>query len=210
LQARGGGDSGVSTSTLKRAAAVEAGLADEVVAPVDVRASVPRLPADRFTNAPAALLKPWADAIGSLSLEDNPNPSLNPMTSQSQAGGAPAATTEVQPVAAAATEAVTAQAQAPQPVAASNESATVAALRREADIRRCAASAGLAADVVQAMVDNGKPFTEVAMEIVTAHAAVVEAKAKDLAVIQYRKSLASKNLLENYLSFDDKICLEMI
>jgi ATP-dependent protease ClpP protease subunit len=157
--------------------AVEAGLADEVVAPVDVRASVPRLPADRFTNAPAALLKPWADAIGSLSLEENPNPSLNPMTSQSQAGGAPAATTEVQPVAAAATEAVTVQAQAPQPVAASAESATVAALRRETDIRRCAASAGLAADVVQSMVDGGKPFTEVAMEIVTAHASVIEGRA---------------------------------
>jgi len=159
------------------AAAVEAGLADEVVAPVDVRASVPRLPADRFTNAPAALLKPWADAIGSLSLEENPNPSRNPMTSQSQAGGAPAATTEVQPVAAAATEAVTVQAQAPQPVAASTESATVAALRRETDIRRCAASAGLAADVVQAMVDGGKPFTEVAMDIVTAHASVIEGRA---------------------------------
>jgi len=159
------------------AAAVEAGLADEVAAPVDVRASVPRLPADRFTNAPAALLKPWADAIGSLSLEENPNPSRNPMTSQSQAGGAPAATTEVQPVAAAATEAVTVQAQAPQPVAASTESATVAALRRETDIRRCAASAGLAADVVQAMVDGGKPFTEVAMDIVTAHASVIEGRA---------------------------------
>jgi ATP-dependent protease ClpP protease subunit len=158
------------------AAAVEAGLADEVSAPVDVRASVPALPADRFTNPPAALLRSWA-ALPSLSTEDNPNPSLIPMTSQSQAGGAPATTAEVQPVAAAATEAVTAQAQAPQPVAASNESATVAALRREADIRRCAASAGLAADVVQAMVDGGKPFTEVAMEIVTAHAVVVEAKA---------------------------------
>jgi ATP-dependent protease ClpP protease subunit len=159
------------------AAAVEAGLADEVVAPVDVRASVPRLPADRFTNAPAALLKPWADAIGSLSLEENPNPSLIPMTSQSQAGGAPAATTEVQPVAAAATEAVTVQAQAPEPVAAFIESADIASLRREADIRRCAASAGLAADVVQAMVDGGKPFAQVAMDIVTAHASVIESRA---------------------------------
>lgn len=155
------------------AAAVEAGLADEVSAPVDVRASVPALPADRFTNPPAALLKGWA-ALPSLSAEDNPKPSLIPMTSQSQAGGAPAATTESQPVAAAATEAVTVQAQAAQPVAASTE---VAALRREADIRRCAASAGLAADVVQAMVDGGKPFTEVAMDIVTAHAAVVEGRA---------------------------------
>jgi ATP-dependent protease ClpP protease subunit len=158
------------------AAAVEAGLADEVVAPVDVRASVPRLPADRFTNAPAALLRGWA-ALPSLSPEENSNPSLIPMTSQSQAGGAPAATTEVQPVAAAATEAVTVQAQAPQPVAASTESATVADLRREADIRRCAASAGLAADVVQAMVDGGKPFAQVAMDIVTAHAQVIEGRA---------------------------------
>jgi len=158
------------------AAAVEAGLADEVVAPVDVRASVPRFPAGRFTNAQAALLRGWA-ALPSLSPEENPNPSLNPMTSQSQAGGAPAATTEVQPVAAAATEAVTVQAQAPQPVAASTESATIAGLRREADIRRCAASAGLAADVVQAMVDGGKPFAQVAMDIVTAHAQVIEGRA---------------------------------
>jgi UV DNA damage repair endonuclease len=37
----------------------------------------------------------------------------------------------------------------------------------------------------------------------------VEAKAKDLAVIKYRESLKSRELLENYLSFDDKICLEM-
>jgi len=158
------------------AAAVEAGLADEEAAPVDVRASVPVLPADRFPNPPAVLLRSWA-AIPSLSTEENPNPSLIPMTSQTQAGGAPAATTESQPVAAAATEAVTVKAQAPEPVAASTESATIAGLRREADIRRCAASAGLAAEVVQAMVDGGKPFADVAMEIVTAHASVVEGRA---------------------------------
>ena len=38
----------------------------------------------------------------------------------------------------------------------------------------------------------------------------VEAKAKDLAVIRYRESLESHELLENYLAFDDKISLEMI
>lgn len=158
--------------------AVAAGLADEVTAPVDVRASVPRLPADRFTNAPAALLKPWADALPSLSPGDpNPEPSLITMTAQSQAGAAPAATAEVQPVAAATPETAPVSAQAAEPVSASAESATVAALRREADIRRCAAQAGLAADVVQAMVDGGKPFTEVAIEIVSAHASVVEGRA---------------------------------
>jgi ATP-dependent protease ClpP protease subunit len=158
------------------AAAVEAGLADEEAAPVDVRASVPALPADRFRNPPAVLLRSWA-AIPSLSAEENPNPSLIPMNSQSQAGGAPAATTEVQPVAAATPEAVTVQAQAPEPVSPSADAATIAGLRREADIRRCAASAGLAADVVQAMVDGGKPFADVAMEIVTAHASVIESRA---------------------------------
>jgi ATP-dependent protease ClpP protease subunit len=151
------------------AAAVEAGLADEVAAPVDVRASVPQLPSGRFTDPPAEL-KSWA-AIGSLSPEENPNPSLIPMTMQSQAGGAPAATIEVQPVAAATPEA------APVSAAASSDSVTIAALRREADIRRCAAQAGLTAEVVQAMVDGGKPFTEVALEIVTAHASVIEGRA---------------------------------
>jgi len=158
-------------------AAVEAGLADEVASPVDVRASVPQMPSDRFTNPPAALLKSWA-AIHSLNAgENNPEPSSDNMTSQSQAGGAPAATVEVQPVAAAATEAAPVTTKAVEAVSASAESATVAALRREADIRRCAAQAGLTADVVQAMVDGGKSFTDVAMEIVTAHASVIEGRA---------------------------------
>ena len=156
-------------------AAVAAGLADEAIAPVDVRASVPPMPSDRFSNPPAALLKSWA-AIHSLSAEEKPDPSLNQMTSQSQAGGAPAATIEVQPVAAAATEAAAVITKAVEPVSAAAESVTVAALRRETDIRRCAAQAGLTADVVQAMVDGGKPFTDVAMEIVTAHASVVEGR----------------------------------
>jgi ATP-dependent protease ClpP protease subunit len=159
------------------AAAVDAGLADEVAAPVDVRASVPQMPSNRFSNPPAALLKSWA-AIHSLNAgENNPEPSSDNMTLQSQAGGAPAATVEVQPVAAAATEAAPVTTKAVEAVSASAESATVAALRREADIRRCAAQAGLTADVVQGMVDGGKAFTEVAMEIVTAHASVIEGRA---------------------------------
>ena len=155
------------------AAAKDAGLADEVAAPVDVRASVPRMPQGRFNDPPALLMSSWA-AVDSLSQEAFiPEPSLNQMTSQLQAGGAPAVTTEVQPVAAAAPVAVPAPAPTPnpEPVAASTDSVTVAALRRENDIRRCAASAGLAPDVVQGMVDNGKPFTEIAMDIVSAHAA---------------------------------------
>lgn len=162
------------------AAAVEAGLADEVTAPADARASVPPLPVDRFTDAPAALLKPWATAVPSLTAgEPYSDSSPNTMTTQSQAGAASAATAEVQPVAVATLEAApsTVQAHEPAAVFASTESATVAALRRETDIRRCAAQAGLAADVVQAMVDGGKPFTEVALEIVMAHAAVIEGRA---------------------------------
>ena len=154
-------------------AAKAAGLVDEVAAPVDVRASVPRLPQGRFVDPPVQL-NSWA-AIPSLNPEEHPNPSLNQMTLQSQAGGAPAATAEVQPVAAATPEAAPVAAQAHEP--GQSESVTVAALRRETDIRRCAAQAGLAPDVVQAMVDNGRPFAEVAMEIVSAHAAVVESRA---------------------------------
>ena len=164
------------------AAAKDAGLVDEVTAPVDVRASVPRLPQGRFSELPAQLLSSWG-AVDSLTPgEPIPEPPDNHMTAQSQAGGAPAATTEVQPVASAAPEAAPVAAaaaipQAAESVSASTESATIAALRRETEIRRCAAQAGLAPDVVQAMVDSGKPFSDVALEIVSAHAAVVEGRA---------------------------------
>ena len=151
-------------------AAKAAGLVDEVAAPVDVRASVPRMPAGRFNDAPAELMSVWG-AVDNLNPEDtNPEPSPIKMNSQSPAGGAPAATAEVLPVASTTPEAAPVLAQAHEPVQAS-ESLTVAALRRETDIRRCAAQASLAPDVVQAMVDSKKPFNEVAMDIVTAHAA---------------------------------------
>jgi ATP-dependent protease ClpP protease subunit len=151
-------------------AAKAAGLADEVAAPVDVRASVPRLPQGRFVDPPVQL-NTWA-AVDTLNPEESiPEPSVITMKSQSQAGGAPVATPEVQPLASTTPEAAPVLAQAHEPVQAATESQAVAALRRETDIRRCAAQASLAPDVVQAMVDNGKPFSEVAMDIVTAHAA---------------------------------------
>lgn len=165
------------------AAAKDAGLADEVVAPVDVRASSPLLPQDRFINPPSDLLDLVA-VSGLTSLPEGDaihEPSEINMTTQTQAGGAPATTAEVLPVATATPEAAPAITPAAQAVetapVASNESATVAALRRESDIRRCAAQANLSADVVQGFVDGGKPFSDVALEIVTAHAAVVEGRA---------------------------------
>ena len=49
--------------------------------------------------------------------------------------------------------------------------ASAAELKRENEIRRCAAQAQLSPDAVEALVANGKPFSEVALEIVSAHAA---------------------------------------
>jgi ATP-dependent protease ClpP protease subunit len=160
--------------------ALTAGLADEVASPAQVRASAPRFPADRFTSPPAALLQIWGAKTDKMDQEDRPlTPSPIPVNTQSPVGVAPpAATTDDQARAAAPQEAAPLlSASTSPPAAASAESATVAALRRETEIRRCAASAGLAADVVQSMVDSGKPFSEVAVEIVSAHAAVVEAQA---------------------------------
>jgi ATP-dependent protease ClpP protease subunit len=162
-------------------AAVAAGLADEVAPPAQVRASAPRLPSDRFVDPPAALLQTWAKKTDIVGREDRIlTPSPSPMTTQSPAGVAPpVANTDTTVQAAAAPEvAPVASAAAVVPAAAaSDESATVLALRRENDIRRCAAKAGLSAEAVQAMVDSGKPFAEVAVDIVAAHASVVEGKA---------------------------------
>jgi len=116
------------------AEALAAGLADEVAPPSAIRAAAPRLPADRFTNPPAALLAHWAPAQQS-------TPPTSAMTVEA------------------------------------NLELTPAQLKRENDIRRCAAQAQLPADAVEALVAGGKPFSEVAMEIVAAHAAVVEGRA---------------------------------
>lgn len=161
--------------------ALAAGLVDEVAAPAQIRASAPSLPVDRFTSPPAALLQTWGAKDDKMSPEDRiPPPSPFPMTTQSLAGVAPPAATANDQASAAATPeaAPVTPTPVPSPVAAaSGESATVAALRRETDIRRCAAQAGLSPEVVQAMVDNGRPFSEVAVEIVSAHASVVEGRA---------------------------------
>jgi ATP-dependent protease ClpP protease subunit len=160
--------------------ALAAGLVDEVAAPAQVRASAPRLPADRFTSPPAALLQTWGAKDDKMSQEDRIlPPSPFPMTTQSPVGVAPpAATADDQAMAAATHEAAPVTPPTiPSPVAASSESATVLALRRENDIRRCAAKAGLSAEAVQAMVDSGKPFAEVAVDIVAAHASAVEGRA---------------------------------
>ncbi len=161
--------------------ALAAGLVDEVAAPAQVRASAPSLPVDRFTSPPAALLQTWGAKDDKMSPEDRIlPPSPFPMTTQSLAGVAPPAATANDQASAAATPeaAPVTSTPVPSPVAAaSGESATVAALRRETDIRRCAAQAGLSPEVVQAMVDNGRPFSEVAVEIVSAHASVVEGRA---------------------------------
>ena len=58
----------------------------------------------------------------------------------------------------------------------SNIEASTAELRRENDIRRCAAQAHLSPEAIEGMVASGKPFAEVAMEIVTAHAQVIEGR----------------------------------
>lgn len=120
------------------AEALEAGLADEVTAPAEIKAAAPRLPAGRFQGAPEALAQ-WSDQV-QLSPFVNPTMTIN--------------------------------AQAPQ---AAEPSA--AELRRENDIRRCAAQARLEPEAVDALVANGKPFADVALEIVSAHAAVIENRA---------------------------------
>lgn len=160
--------------------AVAAGLADEVIAPVSLQASAPVMPAGRFDGVSAAI-RDRLKALGSVdSLSAGATPEPNPdMTKQTEAG-APADTAapvavESAPVAvAAATPAPVAAAAAAPVVAASSE---VAALQRENQIRRCAAEAGLAPDAVQSLIDGGRPFAEVALEIVRAHASVVETRA---------------------------------
>ncbi len=54
------------------------------------------------------------------------------------------------------------------------DSVALANAQREIEIRRCAAEANIAPAAVQAMVDSGKPFAEVALEIVKAHAGPLE------------------------------------
>jgi ATP-dependent protease ClpP protease subunit len=160
-------------------AALAAGLIDEITPAANVRAQAyPPMPADRFINPPEALLTSWA-GVGSLSTglgSTTPPPTLA-MTVQTQAGGEPATQApQAAPPQAAATAPATTPTTPTEAVQAASDSAALAAARREIDIRRCAAQASLSADAVQALVDNGKPFAEVAVEIVQAHATLVEGR----------------------------------
>jgi ATP-dependent protease ClpP protease subunit len=152
------------------AQALEAGLVDEVSAPVELMARVPALDPGRFQGAggvPEAL-KFWAQAT--LSTEEATSPA---MKTQAQAGGAPAT---VEPIEAPAPETAATAPQAsvsPQaaPVAqAGGDSAELAKLRRENEIRTAAAHANLSPDKVQVLVDGGLPMAQVAIEIIRAAA----------------------------------------
>jgi hypothetical protein len=101
------------------------------------------------------------------------------MPTQDQAGSAPAAVTEAPPVvasteAAPAAAAVVQAAVSPVASTAAADSVALANAQREIEIRRCAAEANIAPNAVQAMVDSGKPFADVALEIVKAHAGPLE------------------------------------
>jgi hypothetical protein len=104
------------------------------------------------------------------------------MPTQDQAGSAPAAVIEAPPVvasteAAPVTPAVVQAAVSPVASTAVADSVALANAQREIEIRRCAAEANIAPIAVQAMVDSGKPFADVALEIVKAHAGPIEVAA---------------------------------
>lgn len=163
-------------------AALAAGLIDEVIDPVDVRASVPPLPASRFPDLPGWVSKSLALTVRIESGDHCEHSRAEPMPTQNEAGSAPAEVLESPPVTAS-VEAVPVAPAAVQaavtPVAsvANVDSVALANARREVEIRRCAAEANLPPAAVQALVDGGKPFPEVALEIVRAHAGPVEVAA---------------------------------
>jgi ATP-dependent protease ClpP protease subunit len=163
-------------------AALAAGLIDAVIDPVDVRASVPALPAGRFPNPPGWVSKALASMVRIESGDHPEHSRAEHMPTQDQAGSAPAAVIEAPPVVAS-TEAAHIATVAPAVVQAAvspaastavAESVALANARRENEIRRCAAEANIAPAAVQAMVDSGKPFADVALEIVKAHAGPLE------------------------------------
>ncbi len=163
-------------------AALAAGLIDAVIDPVDVRASVPPLPAGRFPDPPGWVSKALASMVRIESGDHPEHSRAENMPTQDQAGSAPAAVIEAPPVVAS-TEAAHIATVAPAVVQAAvspaastavAESVALANARRENEIRRCAAEANIAPAAVQAMVDSGKPFADVALEIVKAHAGPLE------------------------------------
>ncbi len=160
-------------------AALAAGLIDAVIDPVDVRASVPALPAGRFPNSPGWVSKALASMVRIESGDHPEHSRAEHMPTQDQAGSAPAAVIEAPPVVAS-TEvapvapAVVQAAVSPVTSTAVADSVALANAQREIEIRRCAAEANIAPVAVQAMVDGGKPFADVALEIVKAHAGPLE------------------------------------
>jgi len=160
-------------------AALAAGLIDAVIDPVDVRASVPALPAGRFPNPPGWVSKALASMVRIESGDHPEHSRAEHMPTQDQAGSAPVAVTEAPPVvasteAAPVAPAVVQAAVSPVTSTAVADSVALANAQREIEIRRCAAEANIAPIAVQAMVDSGKPFADVALEIVRAHAGPLE------------------------------------
>ena len=163
-------------------AALAAGLIDEVIAPVDVRASVPSLPAERFPDLPGWVAKALASTVRIESGDHSEHSRAEPMPKQDEAGSAPAAVIESPPVvasveaapAAPAAPAVVQAAVTPTASVVAADSVALANAKRENEIRRCAAEASIAPAAVQALVDSGRPFADVALEIVRAHAKPIE------------------------------------
>lgn len=147
--------------------ALAAGFATEVSAAEDVRASVPALPAGRFPSLPEAALA-WVADSGRI----KPNPNIGDMATSASA--AEAATPEQQAPSLATVDAA-AQASATPPAAtAPDGAADAAAMRREVEIRRCAAHANLKPEEVDQLVAGGRPLAEVTVEIIKAHAKATE------------------------------------
>jgi ATP-dependent protease ClpP protease subunit len=163
-----GGGSGTWFSA---ADALAAGFATEVSAAEEVKALVPPPPGDRFPNAPAALAA-WSGTSAMITKDLNfPQAQQMPPVSATAAEAAPITPQDPAPVQPQAQSAAPVQAAVvTQPI----EDAEKVALRRENEIRRCAAQASLPPEKVDELIAGGKPFAEVALEIVRAHAATVE------------------------------------
>jgi ATP-dependent protease ClpP protease subunit len=152
--------------------ALAMGFATEVAPAEEVRARLPAPPAGRLDNAPPTLAT-WFTTSANIPTEFDSSAQMP--VSASAAEAAPPAPVPPAPVppapVAPAMAAVSAHAAA---TASESSAAELAALRRENEIRRCAAQASLPPDQVDALIAGGKPFADVALEIVRAHAATVE------------------------------------
>lgn len=145
--------------------ALTAGFATVVAEAETVMASAaPVLPEGRFKEVPTAILE-WAIISKSVNSE-------HMATSAVAAEAANASQPPSEAPQASVAPAETVASVAPARLVVDPE---VAALRRENEIRRCAAQASLPPEAIDALVANGKPFQECAVEIVRAAAARHEA-----------------------------------